>query len=124
MFVRYLTTKIPINTKPLAPNKAKASIDFVSKEEQEEEECNDLDISYRIIIFKMNLNFDFLLEMVAMEDRHFQKHFRIHSEELMEEMVVMEHTLSFKVNIFYLSSNIKIINQLCFFFQHQEILHH
>ncbi len=30
--VRYFTTKIPINPKPLAPNKPKASIDFVSKE--------------------------------------------------------------------------------------------
>jgi hypothetical protein len=30
--VRYLTTKIPINPKPLAPNKPKAAIDFVSNE--------------------------------------------------------------------------------------------
>jgi hypothetical protein len=29
--VRYLTTKIPFNPKPLAPSKPKASIDFVSK---------------------------------------------------------------------------------------------
>jgi len=32
--VRYFTTKIPINPKPLAPNKPKASIDFVSKEDK------------------------------------------------------------------------------------------
>jgi hypothetical protein len=30
--VRFLTTKIPINPKPLAPNKPKAAIDFVSNE--------------------------------------------------------------------------------------------
>jgi len=35
-FVRYLTTKISMNPKPLAPNKPKASIDFVSKDDQ----CN------------------------------------------------------------------------------------
>jgi len=33
-FVRYLTTKISMNPKPLAPNKPKASIDFVSKEDK------------------------------------------------------------------------------------------
>jgi hypothetical protein len=32
--VRYLTTKIPMNPKPLAPKKPKASIDFVSKEDK------------------------------------------------------------------------------------------
>jgi hypothetical protein len=47
----------------------------------------------------MKLNFDLLLEKVAMEDRHFQKHFRMNSEDLMEEMVAMELILSFKVKI-------------------------
>ncbi len=53
----------------------------------------------RIMIFKMNLNFDLLLEKVAMEDRHFQKHFRMNLEDLMEEMVAMVLTLSFKVKV-------------------------
>ncbi len=43
-FVRYLTTKISMNPKPLAPNKPKASIDFVSKDDQ----CNDLYEIYHI----------------------------------------------------------------------------
>jgi hypothetical protein len=98
--VRYFTTKIPINPKPLAPNKPKASIDFVSKEDKADDFYGKKNISYRIIIFKMNLNFDLLLEEVAMGDRHFQKHFRINSEDLMEEMVVMVLTLSFKVKIY------------------------
>jgi hypothetical protein len=51
------------------------------------------------MIFKMNLNFDLLLEKVAMEDRHFQKHFRMNLEDLMEEMVAMVLTLSFKVKV-------------------------
>jgi hypothetical protein len=34
--VRYLTTKIPNNPKPLAPHKPKASIDFVSNEDKME----------------------------------------------------------------------------------------
>lgn len=35
-FVRYFTSKVSIHPKPLAPNKPKASIDFVSKDEDDD----------------------------------------------------------------------------------------
>jgi hypothetical protein len=105
-----------MNPKPLAPNKPKASIDFVSKGDTVE--VFTWNISYRIMIFKMNLNFDLLQEKVAMEDRHFQKHFRMNLEDLMEETVAMVLTLSFKVNI----NNKKSFIETCeYFVQRDEI---
>jgi hypothetical protein len=47
----------------------------------------------------MKLKSDLLLDVVAMENHHFPKHFRTNSEDLTEEMAAMGLTLFFKVNI-------------------------
>ena len=108
---RFLTTKGTINPRALAPRKAKAAIDFVSEERNGEE--FERHIPSRIMIFKMKSKCNSLREKVAMEDRHSLRHFRINSEDLMEEMVEMAHILSFKV----IRSNTKIsIDQIAFVF--------